>query len=193
MLGSNPTDQLAEEDVASLLEIVSKGENRSLTVVAFSNALFHPKVAHVIDAEGSVYGFVGSANFTSHAFGANVESWLEISPSDTTSQVLSDIVRSTDAWRIAGTDQGAYQVKGATDVAQLLSHRIITTNRARRGAIAKSRESTGSRAAGLASRKIRWKPPKVYEEQDDEVFVGAICSIKARKVCWVASSASCTC
>jgi hypothetical protein len=174
VLGSNPTDQLTEEDVSSVLDIVSKGESCSLTVVAFSNALFHPKVAYVLDANKLQHGFVGSANFTSHAFGANVESWLEIGPSESTAKVLSDIVTSTTAWRKAGTDQGAYQVKSWADIAQLLAHRIITTNKARRGAIAKSRESTGSRTSALASRKIRWKPPKVYEEQDDELFVGSI-------------------
>ncbi len=174
VLGSNPSDQLTEEDVSSVLDIVSKGGDCSLTVVAYSNALFHPKVAYVVDAANQHYGFIGSANFTSHAFGANVESWLEIEPSDMTNQVLSDIVESTSAWRRAGTSDGAYQVRNGDDIEQLLAHRIITTNKARRGAIAKSRESTGSRTSGLASRKIRWKPPKVYEEQDDELFAGSI-------------------
>jgi hypothetical protein len=174
VLGSNPTDQLTEEDVSSVLGIVSKGENSSLTVVAFSNALFHPKVAYVVDSKQLQYGFVGSANFTSHAFGANVESWLEIEPSDMTSKVMSDIIESTLAWQRAGTNDGAYQVRNGDDIEQLLAHRVITTNKARRGAIAKSRESTGSGTSGLASRKIRWKPPKVYEDQDDELFAGSI-------------------
>ncbi len=174
VLGSNPGDQLTEEDVSSILDIISKGDDCSLTVVAFSNALFHPKVAYVVDVHNQTYGFVGSANFTSHAFGANVESWLEIEPADATNQVLADIVESTLAWRNAGTSDGAYQVRNGEDIERLLAHRLITTNKARRAAMAKSREGTGSRTSGLASRKIRWKPPKVYEEQDDELIAGGV-------------------
>ncbi len=50
-----------------------------LAVVNFSNALFHPKVFHIVRANGSQAAFVGSANFTVPGLtGSNVEAAVSI-------------------------------------------------------------------------------------------------------------------
>lgn len=180
VLGSNPTDRLTEEDLNALLDIVSVGQNCSLTVVAFRNALFHPKVAYVTDSNGQTHGFVGSANFTSHAFGANVESWLELGPGPDTAQVLSTIASSIQAWRTADVSHGAYQVRSVTDLSQLLTNKIIITNRARKKAVAKSRAGSNANAAMLTARSVRWTAPVLYDnndedqETDDEVLADSV-------------------
>jgi hypothetical protein len=174
VLGSNATDPLTVEDLSSLLKITSLGESCSLTVVAFRNALFHPKVAYVLDARGAIHGFVGSANFTRHAFGANVESWIEIGPSEVTRSVLAGLRQSTDSWRYAGVDVGAYQVVDSESIERLLAAKIVTTNRARSKAVAKSRAGTWGRTSSLISRGIRWTAPKYYEEAEDDLLPGSI-------------------
>lgn len=69
VLGSNLTDPLTLEDVESVLSITCAGKESGLTVVALRNALFHPKVAHIVRSDGSVVAMVGSANLTANPTG----------------------------------------------------------------------------------------------------------------------------
>lgn len=48
VLGSNATDPLTVEDVRELLSVFRAGTDTHLSVVAFGNAFFQPKVAHVL-------------------------------------------------------------------------------------------------------------------------------------------------
>ena len=77
VLGSNVTDPLTMEDVESVLSITTAGAESGLTVVALHDALFHPKVAHVVRSDGSAVAIVGSANLTVAALGTNVDGAVE--------------------------------------------------------------------------------------------------------------------
>ena len=57
VLGSNASDPLTYEDVRELLSLLAGGAQAHLTVVAFSNAFFHPKVAHVMHGDGTIRGW----------------------------------------------------------------------------------------------------------------------------------------
>ena len=156
VLGSNLTDPLTLEDVESVLSITSAGAASSLTVVAFRNALFHPKVAHIVKADGSAVAMVGSANFTVAALGANVEAWVELGSGTSPSQsALTRIERATDWWH--GTSAaGVFQVRTLADARQLHADGLLIGRGAQRRRDARGRASAhGSRGV----RRPRWRPP----------------------------------
>lgn len=53
-----------------------------LTVVALRNALYHPKIFHVVGSDRSMAAMIGSANLTVAALGTNVEAWVEVESGD---------------------------------------------------------------------------------------------------------------
>lgn len=163
VLGSNSSDPLTAQDARELMGILVGGPQAHLTVVALSNAIFHPKVAHVVRADGTARAIVGSANMTEQALGVHVEAWVEIeSGLPASDQALGDIAATIDRWQTV-TDPGVYQVRAESDADELLARGILVdaaTRRARRAA------STGATppSTGRGSRRARWRPPVVTEE-----------------------------
>lgn len=156
VLGSNSTDPLTLEDVESVLSVTSAGAESSLTVVAFRNALFHPKVAHVVRADGSAVAMVGSANLTVAALGANVEAWIELgSGTAPCRSALTQIERGTDWWREASA-AGVFQVRSLADARRLHADGLLIRRGAQRRRDARGRASAnGDRGI----RRLRWRPP----------------------------------
>ncbi len=149
----------------SILDCMAKGDACHLTVVAYGNALFHPKVAHVIRADGAEAAVVGSANLTSAALGANVEAWVEMSsgtPAD--NGVLAEIVRATDWWH-SSNESGIFQIASSIDADRLQKQGVLITQRTQR-----ERSSTfhAPSIAARGSRGRRWGPLLSKEIAEEE-------------------------
>ena len=159
VLGSNQTDPLTLEDVESVLSIIrvrEADEESSLTVVAFRNALFHPKVAHIVRSDGSAVAMVGSANLTAAALGVNVEAWIEMDSSTSASQqALTRIETGTDWWRSA-TVPGVFQVRSLADARQLHADGLLIGRASRRRRAGADRASKEDRRG---VRRPRWRSP----------------------------------
>lgn len=159
VLGSNVTDPLTMEDVESVLSITTAGAESGLTVVALHDALFHPKVAHVVRSDGSAVAMVGSANLTVAALGTNVEAWLELSSSNAlTRKVLRQIEQGTDWWRNA-SERGIFQVRSLDDALQLRADGILVDGGTQRRRFAALRRRVGTTQSVRGTRLRRWQPP----------------------------------
>lgn len=173
VLGSNLTDPLTMEDVESVLAIVAAGKECALTVVALRDALFHPKVAHVVQADGSAAAMVGSANLTVAALGANVEAWVELSSrTASTTRALTQIERATDWWHTA-SEPGIFQIRSLDDARHWRAEGLLVdrATQRRRGA-ALRRATTMQRGRG--TRRRRWPSatgvPSEPLERESELF-----------------------
>ena len=163
VIGSNSSDPPTIQDVRELLRLLAGSPEAHLTVVALSNAFFHPKVAHVIHPDGTARAIVGSANMTERALSVNVEAWIELKAGLSASgQALSDIAAAIDRWQTV-TDEGVYQVHTEADADGLLAKGILIDATARRARWAASTAAT-SPSSGRGSRRARWRPPVVHEE-----------------------------
>ena len=155
VLGSNLTDPLTLEDVESVLSITCAGKESGLTVVALRNALFHPKVAHIVRSDGSVVAMVGSANLTVAALATNVETWVELgSGSRSSQQAVTRIEMGTDWWRTASAP-GVFQVGSLADARQLHTDGLLV------GRASQRRRAAGMRTAAQGNRAVRrprWRP-----------------------------------
>ncbi|HOD83931.1 MAG TPA: hypothetical protein PKG77_21115 [Phycisphaerae bacterium] len=169
VLGSNSTDPLTVQDLRNTFGLVQGDEHSHLTVVTYSNAIFHPKVAHVVDAGGVGHAIVGSANLTEQAFGKHVEAWVEIDQGhELTNGPLSDIIAAIDRWHTL-REAGVYQILALTDIDALLARGLIVdeaTRRARRAA-ARDAGGGGGGAGGRGTRPTRWHAP---DAEDDETL-----------------------
>lgn len=172
VLGSNATDPLTVADLGPLLPLVPPASDGRLTVVSYGNALFHPKVAHIVGDTGRPVGLVGSANMTVQALGTHVEAWLELQADDgPATQVLGDISASIDRWADVD-EQGVFQVRTEEDIERLLAQRIVRDRplpRARQEAP----ELGGDQPTLRGSRRIRWRPPVLPQVPEAELDVGA--------------------
>ena len=182
VLGSNVTDPLTYEDVMSIWGWMAGHEACHLTVVAYRDVLFHPKVAHVVRADGRGSAMVGSANLTSAALGANVEAWIEVfsgTPED--DGMLAEIVRATDWWHSAD-EGGVFQVNSSVDASRLLKEGILIRT-AQRWTSSSSR-ATADAARG--SRRRRWRPsssPKEIVEAEGEQLDAGVDSMRVLRWC----------
>jgi len=159
VLGSNATDPLTVADVRPLVSLFAGSRDARLTVVSFGNALFHPKVAHIVRANGSATGIVGSANLTVQALGTHVEAWIELEGGNaTTDAALGQAATAIDRWAgVNGT--GAFQVASEADLSTLLAQGIILERplpRSRHHPL----EQPGHRPqSARGNRRVRWRPP----------------------------------
>ena len=172
VLGSNVTDPLTHEDVMSVWQLMASGNDVChLTVVAYNNELFHPKVAHVVHADEKEAAMVGSANLTSAALGRNVEAWIEASSGTSEDDVmLAEIVRATDWWHSAN-ESGVFQVKSAADADRLLDEGILIREAQRE--MSSTSHTTATVARGSRSR--RWSPSssmRVAETEGERLDAG---------------------
>ena len=163
VLGSNSSDPLTVQDVRELMGLLVGGAQAHLTVVALSNAIFHPKVAHVVRSDGTTRATVGSANMTEQALGVHVEAWVELeSGVPASDQALSDIAAAIDRWQTVA-DAGVYQVLAEADADGLLARGILIDVAARRARRAASTTTTPP-STGRGSRRVRWRVPAATEE-----------------------------
>lgn len=158
VIGSNVTDPLTVQDAQELVRLLAEGREAHLTVVALHNALFHPKVAHVVQADGTARAIVGSPNMTEQALSVHVEAWVELRSGRTSAnQALNDIAAAIDRWHTAA-ENGVYQLCTEADIERLSSQGIIIDAAARRASRARSAAGRAS-PAGRGSRRARWRPP----------------------------------
>ncbi|MCB9838236.1 MAG: phospholipase D family protein [Phycisphaeraceae bacterium] len=168
VLGSNSTDPLTINDLRPLLP--AGGATGHLTVVAFSNALFHPKVAHITGADGSTAAIVGSANLTVQGLGTNAEAWIELDSSGApVDGALAAIQASIDQWATVVDRPGVYQIRDDRDLENLLDTGVILERALpRTGAGGGARDgATGAPLRG--TRAARWRPPAAPAEATPRV------------------------
>lgn|GEM_PF-1654626 len=168
VLGANQR-QLSESDLHQGLELIECLPDASLTVVSFANGLFHPKVALVETAENEFACLVGSGNLTSSGLSKNIEAFLAI---NTTDDECLDIVKqirdATTYWRSEPSPTGAFPVREAEDIRDLLKRKIISTDEERKQIEHSQRESTGN---GLTSLRNDWKPARRDQTKEDWIKV----------------------
>jgi hypothetical protein len=158
-LGSNATDPLTVADVRPLVELFAGSRDARLTIVSFGNALFHPKVAHIVRANGTSTGIVGSANFTVQALGTHVEAWIELEGGHaTTAGVLARAAAAIDRWSVA-TANGVFQMRAEADITALLADGIILERALPRYRPRPPQEPGARRPTARGNRRVRWRPP----------------------------------
>jgi len=124
VLGSN-NGGLPADDLRSTFEVVQGTANSSLTVVAYRNAAFHPKTAHVTRGDGSVAAIVGSANLTQHGTGWNVEASMALdSREGDASDLLDGIAAAIDWWR-GVTTAGVFTIAQPGDIDRLVADGLV--------------------------------------------------------------------
>ena len=178
VLGSNLTDPLTIEDVESVLAVMDGRASSHLTVVALRNALYHPKIFHVVRSDRSMAAMVGSANLTVAALGTNIEAWLEVESGDAQAdRVLQNIAQATDWWHSTSTP-GVFRVQGTEDARTLLAEGILVDRETQRrsGAVFRS-----SMPAGRSARRPRWINPLGTADAPEREGEQADASSRARR------------
>lgn len=125
VLGSNG-GSLRAADSRRVLKIVKGKAHCTFTVVAFTNAEFHPKCYYIERSATSATALVGSGNLTSFGTSLNVEAAVILDTDKGDSICL--IKRIGDAigrWETLGENEGAYQVKTVRDIEDLRRSKII--------------------------------------------------------------------
>ena len=123
VLGSN-YGSLVAQDVQKTLRVLD-GDAATLTVVSFGGAEFHPKTMHVVRADGSVSALVGSANFTPHGLGQNVEAALILdSRMGDDAHAICSVAAATDRWHTL-LHRGVFQIHTDADIQALVDEGVI--------------------------------------------------------------------
>jgi len=150
LIGSNDgTTQVS--DAKRLVEMLGlPRDNAKLGVVSFSNAFFHPKVVHVIRADGSIAAYVGSANLTTSGVGAlHVEAGLLLDSNEGDAKVLFEIMDSIDRW-FDESPPGLWPVASEADVDELAAASVLGVPRPPSGRASQQNKGDGKKSA-LAS------------------------------------------
>ena len=156
VLGSNLTDPLTIEDVESVLSVMGGQARSQLTVVALRNALYHPKIFHVVRSDRSMAAMIGSANLTVAALGTNVEAWVEVESGDAQAdQALQNVAQATDWWHSTSAP-GVFQVESVEDARALLAEGILADREAQTRS---GTTSPSSMPATRGARRPRWISP----------------------------------
>lgn len=158
VLGSNAPDPPSTADLEPLLELQAAGDAK-ITVVAFANALFHPKVTHIQRRDGSACAAVGSANLTVSGLGHNVEAVVILEDEPASREALDCMAATIDSWS-TNDDPGVYQIQSRADLDTLVALGLLVSPQsrqlARRGA---QREGT---LTGRGHRRRTWRPPPLH-------------------------------
>lgn len=155
VIGANSGDPPTTDDLTALLPLVGHGDRGKLTVVGFSNALFHPKTLHVVRANGSAVAVVGSANLTAKGLGHNVEAGLLIESSPYTEPAVQRIAQAIERWANCA-DGGVHQVRTADDIEAMTMLGLIVTPGMRRRL--RSRQQAQVAPGGRGTRTRGWQP-----------------------------------
>lgn len=165
VLGSN-SGSLVAADAQRVLRVVS-GSNATLTIVAFSNAEFHPKTAYVTREDDSVAATVGSSNLTGRGLGQNVEAGVVFdSRTGDSEELFSRIKGSIDNWReIAQTVEGniagkaVFSITCDDDLRMLADHGIINVRKPETAPTPNSQGTTNG-VGSLKRRRRIWHSPR---------------------------------
>lgn len=155
-IGSNVSDPPSTDDINALLPLITGRRYANLTIVALSNALFHPKTIHLIRRNGTATAFVGSANLTAKGLGHNVEAGLVIDGDDHTNEVINHIASAIDYWSTCN-DPGVYQVTSEDDARRLVDLGLVVPPATRRR-LRSTNRARGS-MTGRGTRPTGWRPP----------------------------------
>lgn len=154
VLGSNE-GTLQEADLSATFSLMKNMASGHLTVVSFSNALFHPKTYHLTRSDGSALALVGSSNFTESGLGINVEANLSLDTQDgDDNALLQSIALATERWS-QSTEKGVFQIQSENDIGALVRDKVINIpviHSPRPGA------SGQKSSTELGSRTRLWKP-----------------------------------
>jgi hypothetical protein len=124
VLGSN-NGSLMQTHLEWTYEIIQKGSNSSLNVIAFSNALFHPKTIHIEREDGSVAALVGSANLTENGLGLNVEAAISLDSRDGDDSILlKKIASAIERWNSV-SQPGVFHIEDEADISSLKQADLI--------------------------------------------------------------------
>jgi HKD family nuclease len=159
VLGSNEKS-LVVDDLWQVLRIVENAPNASVTVVAYSNAKFHPKTVQIVHSDNSAVAIVGSGNFTHRGLGWNVEAaiTLDTREGDTVS-VLKEVASAIDRWRVL-RESGVFPIDTEADIQALLSAGIISLSTPpRQPSTIPTVVGNAQTSLTLGSRQRLWVPP----------------------------------
>src|SRR5450830_1305656 len=131
VIGSNESDTTASDLSLLMAKIGMPRDTAKLGVIGFSNALFHPKVYHIVRNDGTQAAFVGSANFTSPGVtGTNVEAAVSLdSAKGDSEEVLSEIAAAVDRWFIAPVPEGISLISAIEDLEPLVAAGLLSVVR----------------------------------------------------------------
>lgn len=165
VIGANSGDPAVTTDLAELLSLLEPADRTSLTVVALSGALFHPKTMHLEYDDTRRFGVVSSANLTRNGLGRNVEAGIILEAAAGTDATIQQIASAIDRWANS-TEPGVFQVRVAADIDSLRALGLAVTPAARREI--RRRQRTGTTAAGRGTRPVAWRPPNAPVDSPDE-------------------------
>ncbi len=99
VVGANE-QRLAATDLEDALDLIAAAisTQASFTLVAATDALFHPKTYYCEDADGTRHALVGSANLTVPGIGHNIESCLALRSDEDGNTVLNEIRDAIMEW-----------------------------------------------------------------------------------------------
>lgn len=158
VLGSNE-QSLVADDLRKALEITKNAPNASLTVVAYSNAKFHPKTVQVVRSDGSAAASVGSGNFTHRGLGWNVEAAIALDTAEgDAAPLMREIADAIDRWRSL-TESGVFPIRAEADIQSLLTAGVISSTPPARPPSALTPVSGTGSGRMLGSRQRLWRPP----------------------------------
>ncbi len=159
VLGSNEKSLVAD-DLRRMLKIVENAANASLTVVAYSNAKFHPKTVQIIRPDQSSAAVVGSGNFTHRGLGLNVEAGIVLDSAEgDDAAVIRQVADAINRWHLL-TEPGVFPVRGESDIQALLSASIISVAPPpRQPSVSPSSTSNTRTGNVLGTRQRLWIPP----------------------------------
>ena len=158
VLGSNE-QSLVADDLRKALEITKNTPNASLTVVAYSNAKFHPKTVQIVRSDGSATAIVGSGNFTHRGLGWNVEAAIALDTADgDSSPLMREIADAIDRWHSL-TESGVFPIRAEADIQALLAAGVISRTPPARPPSALTPVSGTRSGRILGSRQRLWRPP----------------------------------
>ena len=165
VIGANVGDPPSIENLEAMLPLVRGREACSLTIVALSGALFHPKTLQVVKADGSRTCYVGSSNFTRKGLGHSVEAGLILEEAASTVDSISSIGQAIERWATCA-EPGVFQIRDESDIAGLSEQGLAVANSAR--VAMRARQRSESSPTGRGTRPIGWRPtiPETDVEED---------------------------
>lgn len=147
VLGANQ-GSLSADDLRRLFAAVGAGPHRSITVIAYANALFHPKAYVVRRGTDEYFAYVGSANMTGPGVGLNVEAGIALSTVEGDDpQQIGAIVQSIESWPSREQD-GVFRIEKPDDIDELAAAGFVSLVSERTTRRTTSRTGSGSTNPG---------------------------------------------
>lgn len=155
VIGSN-NGSLTQVDLTRTWSILDGLTDAKLTVVAYSNAMFHPKVIHVVRSDDSQTAIVGSGNLTGRGLAWNVEASISLDCRDGDDDaVLNQIAAAIDRWHGAD-DDGVYAISSSDDIRRLTAAELIDLPQPEPASLPEPSDQATALRAGRRSRL--WRP-----------------------------------